>query len=459
MLYVRPVLAKSDYLFFHEQQSIPHPTLSNQVHLHLLTKFCLLLLFLFYVVTSDPMPPNLPAHLQHARQLLVNELPPEHDLRKRVKHDGNGELLPEQPAGRPRVPPREPTPRKRGRDLSDPSMVLERRYLMTMWNDQYHLKEEWDRVHDKMSENRKKLGMRERPCKESDSRKRSRQGSPDSSSDRNIHTTASASKKRRKTDRGAGAARERSSDEGPTRQTRDRAPEMRIWDKVACQALSAFRRDRKTAKQSHNFLASSSWEPNGYKSHHSTSIEPQEDRSLSQSPFTTPSDVTKRSDRPYMASDLRPSALFPAVAEVLGAIPASGISMRTITGLFWERVHCDMDKFYMLLHENTNIDVDESLIRRKGGVFGNGPANGTRADSDNTCAIGQDSVPGSIVMSTDSITSGFLHYMYGTAAQTATVGSGIRLLARRGGLESTRNGPCFTAKMKKGRSRADDLHL
>ena len=446
---------QSQTTFFHEQQTTPHSTHSNQVHFHLLTHSCPLLLFLFYILASDPMPPN--PHLQHARQLLVNELPPEHDLRKRVKHDGNGELLPEQPAGRPRAPLREPPLRKRGRDLGDPSIVLERRYLMTMWNDQYHLKEEWARVHDKMSENRKKLGLRERPYKESDSRKRSREGSPDKSSDRNRDTAASVARKRRKKDCDTG---ERNSDEEQPKKKRNRAPEVWIWDKVAYQTLSPFGRDRKTAKEPHDFLTSSDKEPPVGETHRSKSTQPQKDRSLSRSPLKTISKIAGVPDSPPVVSDIMPRTRFPTVAEVLAPIPASGISMRSITELFWDRINGNMDKFYMLLQDNTNIDVDKSLIQRRRVLFGNGPVTGPKADTGSTCEDDQDSVLESMAISTRDTSSVYFHYIYGNAVQKGAQQLGIRLLARRGGLDMNRNGRrLMPTKRTRGKWCADDIRL
>src|SRR5207244_3852162 len=74
---------------------------------HFLSQFSLNLALVFYVMRGalrQVSPPTSPlGHLQHARQVLVNELPPEHDLRKRVQVDGKGELLRDQPAGRPRL--------------------------------------------------------------------------------------------------------------------------------------------------------------------------------------------------------------------------------------------------------------------------------------------------------------------------------------------------------------------
>jgi hypothetical protein len=88
-------------------------------------------------------PPTSPlSHLQHARWVLVNELPTEHDLRKRVQVDGKGELLPDQPTGRPRVPIKAPSAGKRVGESNEPTRVLKRYLLTILWNEKYHLQEE-----------------------------------------------------------------------------------------------------------------------------------------------------------------------------------------------------------------------------------------------------------------------------------------------------------------------------
>ena len=38
--------------------------------------------------------------------------------------------------------------------------------------------------------------------------------------------------------------------------------------------------------------------------------------------------------------------------------------MRRMTKLLWDRISCDMDKFYVRLHSITGIDMGKSLIRR-----------------------------------------------------------------------------------------------
>jgi hypothetical protein len=149
-------------------------TVHHQAH------FCLPLSFLLPIMALalNPFqwPTNPLSHLQHARLKLINDLPFNHDLSKRVLADGHGALLPEQPAGRPRALLKARPARKRGREPDDPTLVLKRHQLMTMWNERYHL-QEWSRVRDKMSEHRKRLGMREPPYEEGDNCERSRQES------------------------------------------------------------------------------------------------------------------------------------------------------------------------------------------------------------------------------------------------------------------------------------------
>jgi hypothetical protein len=171
-------------------------------------------------MTSDYMPPNHLSHLHHARQKFINRLPQGHDLRKRVRCDDNGELLPEQPPGRRRTSFKWPPVRKRRREISDPRTLLGRRILMKMWNEKYHLNEEWDRVHGKMLENRKKFGLRERPYTgfPIDSRKRSRESSQDTSSDELSDLAARIqAKKKRKIAASTGTAGDRRSDDWPVK--------------------------------------------------------------------------------------------------------------------------------------------------------------------------------------------------------------------------------------------------
>ena len=119
---------------------------------------------------------------------------------------------------------------------------------MAMWNEKYHLKEEWDRVRDKMSENRKKLGMRERPHDENDSYKRIREGSPDDSSEKEGEIAVKRyAKKRRKSGADTPASGGNKSDEGPTKKKR-RQLDTEFWvgDRAAYQCASAPRHDART---------------------------------------------------------------------------------------------------------------------------------------------------------------------------------------------------------------------
>jgi hypothetical protein len=355
---------------FDEQQSFLFPCSPENIHCHHQAHFYLLLSFLLPPMALAPKLLSSPADplslLQHARLTLVNNLPPNHDLRKRVQPNGHGELLPEQPAGRPRALLKAPSARKRGREPGDPTVVLERHQLMTMWNEKHHLKE-WDRVRDKMSEHRKRLGMRERPYKEDDSCGRSRQDSSDKSCYKERKRAAREStKKRRKNDSDTLAAR----NEGPGAEpgnNKRRRPDSRCVESEKSQPASASGRDADTPKQSGQSLAgavNSDKEPPLEKGQGYTSLWTG-DWNLSRSPLRTLDEIVDHPDSPIADKDAAAGPLFPTVAEALKAIPASGISMRRIIELFWDRVSSNMDDFHIPLHDNTHIDVDKTLIWRK----------------------------------------------------------------------------------------------
>jgi len=114
----------------------------------------------YYSPSASPL-----LYLQNARQSLLDKLPPKHDLRRRVQIDDHGELLTEQPAGRPPAEPKMPPARKRGRYSCDPAVVLKRLQLRKMWDTKCRLQDhdERDRISKKMLENRKKLRMERLP--------------------------------------------------------------------------------------------------------------------------------------------------------------------------------------------------------------------------------------------------------------------------------------------------------
>lgn len=389
-------------------------------------------------------------HLQHARQVLVNELPPEHDLRKRVQVNGKGELLPDQPAGRPRVPLNAPPARKRVRESNDPTRVLERRLLTIMWNEKYHLQEEWNRVHAKMSENRKKLGMREQSYKESDSRKKSRGKSSDSSSEQGSEpATKRPAKKRRK-----------SFADWPAEpnQKKRRQLDSKRRDREVREHPSAPEGDREAPQKSGQSLISSDSsdeEQPAKKSHRLKSLRTQTGWNLPPSLLRTSSQIADAPDSSLLGNSTLPPPSFPTVAEVLDAIPASGISMLRMRELFWDRVNKDMDRFYILLYDNADIEADKRLIRRR-----------KMQHEDEKLAIpvaecggadGHESFPKLSTSDETRMTGGDVYSGHGIAIKTRTVHPCGRLLARRGGLDTIRNRECSKSTRRRQRRYADDV--
>jgi hypothetical protein len=251
-------------------------------------------------------------------------------------------------------------------------MVLERRLLMTMWNEKYHLKE-WNRVRDKMSAHRKRLGMKERPYKDGDSCMRIRQDSSVSSSNKERERAARRfAQKRQRSDANTSDTGNESSGEEPAKKKRRRS-DFGCRERERSQPPSIPRRDQETSQKLDEFMTSSedsSEEVPGKRRQGYSMLGTRTDWNLSPSPLETPSGIADALDSSSVASDTVPPPLFPTATEVVEAIPASGLSMRMITELFWDRVSSDMDKFLFLLRANTNIDLDKGLIQRKEATCG-----------------------------------------------------------------------------------------
>lgn len=405
-------------------------------------------------------PPACPSsHLQQARQVLVSQLPPEHDLRKRIQPNGHGELLPQQPAGRPRAPMKMLPARKRGRDHRDPTMLLQRRLLMTMWNERYH-HPEWDRVRNKMSQHRKRLGMRERSHKEGGGCGAKRQDSADKSCKKVRERTARRCAKRQSSDGGTLATGHERSTNAPNSQ-KEPLSEPRPEEKKESPTQPGYRRGRKISQKSEQSVKSSDHsrqKPTIENSQgHITSWESKEDWELSNSSLTTPNGTTESADAPLAATDAEPNPSFPTVTEILKAIPASGVSMRRITERFWNRVSCDMDKFYFILHDNAGIHVENSLIRRREAAFEFEPSSTLAADYDSP---DNQEWPSSTMTIDDSHTTS----AEACAGDGAVVGTSVprisvRSLGRRGGLDSILGRQATTTTRTKCRRHADRVQL
>ena len=366
--------------------------------------------------------------------------------------DGKGELLPDQPAGQPRVPLNVPPARKRVRESNDPTRVLERRLLTVMWNEKYHLQGEWNRVHVKMSENRKKLGMREQSYKESDSLKKSGRKSLDSSSEQGSRpATKRPAKKRRKSFADWHAAGEKSLGDEPNQKKR--------------RQLDSERRDREVhehpsasaLQKSDQSLISSDRcdeEQPAKKRHCLKSLRTQTGWNLPPSPLRTSSQIADAPDSSLLGNGTLPPPSFPTVAEVLDAIPTSGISILRMRELFWDRVNKDMDRFYILLHDNADIETDKRLIRRRKMQHEDGKLAIPVAECGG--ADGYESSPKLSTSDDTRMAGGDVYSGHGIAIKTRTVHPRGRLLARRGGLDSIRNREC-SKSTRRQRRYADDV--
>jgi hypothetical protein len=396
-------------------------------------------------------PPTSPlSHLQHARWVLVNELPAEHDLRKRVQGGGKGELLPDQPIGRPRVPIKAPSAGKRVGGSNEPTRVLKRYLLTILWNEKYHLQEEWNRVRAKMSENRKKLGMRELPYKGSDSHKKSGRESSDSSSKQGSELEAKQpAKKKRKSVADWPGTGDKNLGCKPNQKKRHQLDSVR-QDREACEHQSASWEDREAPQKSDQSLASSE-EQLANERYHLKSPRTQIGWNLPQSPSRTSSQIAEAPHGSLLGNGALPLPSFPTVAEVLDAIPTSGISMRRMTALFWDRVNKDMDKFHILLYNNADMEVDGQLIRRRVINYKDGQLAVRVAECGGADGYESFHETGTACGDVDS--------RYGIATKTCAVHPCSRLLARRGGLDTIRNREYSKSKRRRRRRYADDVDL
>jgi hypothetical protein len=406
-------------------------------------------------------PPTNPlGHLQHARQVLVNELPPEHDLRKRVQVNGKGELLPDQPVRRLRVPLKVPPARKRVRRSNDPTRVLKRRLLMTMWNEKNHLQEEWNRVHATTSENHKKLGMREQSYKESDGCKKGERKSSDGSNEQGSEpATKRPAKRGRKSFADWPAVGDKSLGNEPNQKKRRQLdPERRDRDVREHPSVSGG--DREALQKSDQSLISSDSSGEGHpakKRHCLKSLRTQTGRNLPPSPLRTSSLRKEAPDSSLLGNGTLPPPSFPTVAEVLDAIPTSGISILRMTKLFWHRVNKEMDRFYILLYNNADIEAGKGLIRKRKIQHEDGKLAVPVAECGG--AGGHESFPKLSTSDETRIAGGDVYSGHGIAIKTRAMHPCSRLLARRGGLDTIRNRECSKSTRRRRRRYADDVDL
>ena len=367
---------------------------------------------------------------------------------------GKGELLPDQPAGRPRVPLNVPPARKRVRESNDPARVVERRLLKVMWNEKYHLQEEWKRVHAKMSENDKKPGMREQSYKESGSLKKSgRKSSGGSSEQGSEPATKRHAKKRRKSFADRPAAGEKILGDKPNQKKR--------------RQLDSERRDREVhehppasapQKSDQSLISSdrSDEDQPAKKRHRFKPLRTQTGWNLPPSPLRTSSQIADAPDSSLLGNGTLPPPSFPTVAEILDAIPTSGISILRMRELFWDRVNKDMDRFYILLHDNADIEAGKRLIRRRKMKHEDGKLAIPVAECGG--ADGHESFPKLSTSDETRMAGGDVHSGYGIAIKTRTVHPRGRLLTRRGGLGTIRNREC-SKSTRRQRRYADDVVL
>jgi hypothetical protein len=344
---------------------------------------------------------------------------------------GKGELLPDQPAGRPRVPLKAPPARKRIRGSNDPTRVL-----------------------------RKKLGMREQSYKESDSRKKSGGKSSDSSSEQGSEpTTKRPAKKRRKSFADGPAAGDKNLGEEPNQKKRRQLDSERR-DREVCEHPSASGGDREAPQKSDQSLTSSDSsdeEQPTKKRHRSKSLRTQTGWNLLPSPSTTSSQIAEAPSSSLLGNGTLPPPSFPTVAEVLDAIPTPGISILRMTELFWDRVNKDMDRFYILLHDNADIEADKRLIRRRKIQHEDGKSAVPVVERGG--ADGHGCFPKLSTSDETRIADGDVYSGHGIAIKTRAVHPCRRLLARRGGLDTIRNRECSKSTRRRRRSYADDVDL
>jgi hypothetical protein len=192
-----------------------------------------------------------------------------------------------------------------------------------------------------MSENHKKLGMRERPHKERHRHKKSGEESSDSSSEQGSEPAAKRPvKKRRKSFADSPGAGDKNLGAEPNQKKKrsQLVPEPR--DREACEQQSASREDREAPQKSDQSLissGSSDEEQPANKRHRLKSIRTQTGWNLLQSPLRTSIQIAEAPDSSLLGNGILPPPSFTTVVEVLDTIPTSGISMLRVTELLRDR--------------------------------------------------------------------------------------------------------------------------
>lgn len=324
------------------------------------------------------------SYLRQARQALINILPPNHALRGRVQSDGYGELLAEQPPGRLRISRKVLPVWNRGRGSCDPTMILARHMLKTMWNEKYHLKE-WDRARKKMSEHRKRLGMRERPCEEGDGGVISRRTRSSKLYSKECGRAAGqAIMKRRRSIRDSSAPGVRRFTDKPpiyamcqpdsAKEKRQKAPNP-----------VASRRDRKVSHRSSQAMERSGGSKKALvRKIRQGCVQPctPTDRKLSPSPPTMSNGVVDDSQWSRVGDDLLPNPSFPTATDVSEALQSSEMCVKSITKEFSERFSdrfsYNVDNFDVPMDYSGSVGKDNPPIRRR-------EANDEKRDRKSTC--------------------------------------------------------------------------
>lgn len=325
------------------------------------------------------------ASLQVAREELLDELGPHHDLQKRVRPDSPGELLPNQPAGRRRFPFSSPPKHKKGKEYGHPSLVLERRHLARMWREKYDMTDDWNSAHDSMLEKRNKLGMSWAPWPYPANHKRRREESRDEESGENIELDYGQhgqrpAKRRRNSWSEKPTQEDRAHSSTPLRQQsgeRDMREYFQNKEEASFPVSSGKSNTRERILD--DFLTYNDSSQPGQQ--HTTDLRTREQ------PVETPSHATvAASFRPaHMMRNIHrhkmqtvtpavnarlvdlvaPDFSFPSNAEIMNAIPASGTTLSDVKEFFGCRINADLARFYCMLESVADVDDDTARIRRK----------------------------------------------------------------------------------------------
>ena len=218
-----------------------------------------------------------------------------------------------------------------------------------MWNDRYRFPEDWDRVRDKIRRNQKKLGTVKRPCNEASSHKRGRAKSPDNQGEKRRQSAAEQpSKKTWKKTNDTLAAGYTSSDKEPANKNRCQSHISRRNAEVSGQQRETVRTAVAPLLSSNSSEERSSALNICINTHAPESVQ------------VKSKDVEWVLNAPNSSLAPTPPAPSPTVTEV---VRSSAISVQKLRELVWEHVGGDIDKPYVLLHDNANTDVHKGWGR------------------------------------------------------------------------------------------------